>query len=74
MAAAAKKRAAQSVAGRSDSAAIKFLVFEDNGGDYYWTILGSDGESLAHSKSYATHDDAEYAARVVYDGAGAGGS
>jgi hypothetical protein len=32
MAAAAKKQAACSGAGRSDSAAITFVVFEDNGG------------------------------------------
>jgi uncharacterized protein YegP (UPF0339 family) len=74
MAAAAKKQAARSAAARSDSAAITFRVFEDNGGDYCWTILGSDGESLAHSRPYATHDDAESAARVVRDGAGSGGS
>jgi uncharacterized protein YegP (UPF0339 family) len=37
-------------------------VFEDNGGDYCWTILGSDGEGLAHSRPYATRDDAAHAA------------
>jgi uncharacterized protein YegP (UPF0339 family) len=59
-------------ASRSESAAITFLVFEDNGGDYCWTILGSDGESLGRSKPYATREDAADAARVVRDGAGAG--
>ena len=48
MSAAAKKsratrRAAQRAVGRSESAAITFLVFEDNGGDYCWTILDGDG-------------------------------
>jgi uncharacterized protein YegP (UPF0339 family) len=49
----------------SDSAPIRFLVFEDNGGDYRWTILGSGGESLAQSGSFSAYDDAEQAARVV---------
>jgi len=53
---------------------MSFLVFEDNGGDYCWSILGGDGESLAQSRSYATHDDAASAARVVRDGAGSAGS
>jgi uncharacterized protein YegP (UPF0339 family) len=75
MAAAVKKsRAARSPAARPDSAAMSFLVFEDNGGDYCWSILGGDGESLAQSRSYATHDDAASAARVVRDGAGSAGS
>jgi uncharacterized protein YegP (UPF0339 family) len=75
MATATKKtRGARQVARRADAAseseAIKFLVFEDNGGDYHWTILGSDGESLAQSVSFATYDDAQQAARIVRDGAG----
>ena len=70
MTAAAKKSRSRSVAARPDSAVITFLVSEDNGGDYSWTILGSDGESLAQSKRYATHDDAAHAARVVREGAG----
>jgi uncharacterized protein YegP (UPF0339 family) len=59
----ANRQVARRAAGRSESAAITFLVFEDNGGDYCWTILGSDGESLAHSRPYATHDDAAHAGR-----------
>lgn len=63
-------RANRRVARQSESAALTFLVFEDNGGDYYWTILGRDGDSLARSRPYATHDDAAHAARVLRDGAG----
>ena len=70
MTAAVKKSRSRSAAARPDSAAITFLVSEDNGGDYSWTILGSDGESLAQSRPYATHDDAAHAARVVREGAG----
>jgi uncharacterized protein YegP (UPF0339 family) len=61
---------AQGAAGRPESTAITFLVVEDNSGDYCWTILGGDGDSLAHSRPYATYDDAAHAARVVRDGAG----
>ncbi len=66
----AKRQIVRRAANRSGSGAITFLVFEDNGGDHYWTILGSAGESLAHSRPYPTHDDAAHAARVVRDGAG----
>lgn len=53
----------------SGPAAIEFLVFEDNAGDYRWTILGNRGESLAQSGTFATYDDAERAAHTVRDGA-----
>jgi uncharacterized protein YegP (UPF0339 family) len=52
------------------SAAITFLVFEDNGGSYRWTVRGPDRESLAHSGPDATHEEAAHAVRVVRDGAG----
>jgi uncharacterized protein YegP (UPF0339 family) len=56
--------------GKSESAAMAFVVFEDNDGDYHWTIVAAGGESLAQSGSFASHDDAERAARRVYEGAG----
>ena len=40
-----------------------------NGGSYRWTVLGRDGESLAHSWPYASHDEAAGAVRVVLGGA-----
>jgi uncharacterized protein YegP (UPF0339 family) len=66
----ANRQVPRRAGGRSESAALTFLVFEDNGGDYCWTILGSDGESVTHSRPYPTRDDAAHAARVVRDGAG----
>jgi uncharacterized protein YegP (UPF0339 family) len=54
----------------SESASLEFLVHRDNGGDYYWEIVGGNGESLAQSGTFASHEDAERAARCVYDGAG----
>jgi uncharacterized protein YegP (UPF0339 family) len=58
----------------SAPAANRYLVFEDNGGDFRWTILGSDGESLAQSGTFATYHDAQQAAAIVRDGAGSGGA
>ena len=54
----------------SEPASLEFLVHQDNGGDYHWEIVGEVGESLAQSGSFASHEDAERAARCVYDGAG----
>lgn len=55
----------------SKSALLEFLVFQDNGSDYYWEIVGERGESLARSGSFASHFEAERAAQRVYDDAGA---
>ncbi len=49
---------------------MEFLIFEDNGGRYHWTILDGAGESLAQSGGFSSHDEAEHAARVVRDNAG----
>lgn len=54
----------------AESAALTFLVFEDNGGSYHWTLLGTDGESLARSRPYATHEEAAHAALVARDSSG----
>lgn len=54
----------------SDSVSMEFLIVEDNGGDYHWTLLDRDGDSLARSPSFASHEHAEAAARVVLAGAG----
>jgi uncharacterized protein YegP (UPF0339 family) len=52
-----------------EPALMKFRVFEDNGGAYYWTIVSSSGETLTRSASFATYEDAQSAARVVHAGA-----
>ena len=54
----------------STSGSLEFLVYRDNGGDYHWEIVGEGGESLAQSRSFASHDDARRGARRVCDGAG----
>jgi uncharacterized protein YegP (UPF0339 family) len=50
---------------------MEFLIIEDNGGGYHWTIVDSGGESLAQSARFASYDEAEHAARVVRNHAGA---
>jgi uncharacterized protein YegP (UPF0339 family) len=54
----------------SDSVSMEFLIVEDNGGDYHWTLLDRDGNSLARSPSFASYEHTEDAARVVLAGAG----
>ena len=48
---------------------MEFLVFEDNGGDYHWTIVAGDGATLVRSGGFASYEDAERAATQVRDGA-----
>ena len=73
MATATKKARAAAGADRGAgvaSVSMEFLIIEDNGGDYHWTLLDRDGNSLARSPSFETYEHAEDAARVVLAGAG----
>jgi uncharacterized protein YegP (UPF0339 family) len=54
----------------SNSVSMEFVIVEDNGGDYHWTLLDRDGNSLARSPSFGSYEHAEDAARVVLAGAG----
>ena len=60
------KRAAVSA---SESAPVECVIVEDNCGEYHWTLLDRDGNSLARSPSFASYEQAEDAARVVLAGA-----
>jgi uncharacterized protein YegP (UPF0339 family) len=51
---------------------MEFLIFEDNGGDYYSTIVAGDGATLARSGSFGSYDEAEQGAQHVRDGAASG--
>jgi uncharacterized protein YegP (UPF0339 family) len=66
----APKPVAGGAAGVSETGPTEFQVFRDNGGEYHWTIVAGSGECLAQSGSFASHGDAERAARCVYEGAG----
>jgi len=48
---------------------MEFLVFEENGGDYHWTIVAGDGATLARSEGFGCYEDAERAATHVREGA-----
>ena len=48
---------------------MRFVVFEDNGGGYRWTIVASGGETLVLSASFASDEDARAAAHAVHAGA-----
>jgi uncharacterized protein YegP (UPF0339 family) len=48
---------------------MSFLVFEDNGGGYHWTIVADSGETLVQSASFGSYEEAKQAARIVRGGA-----
>jgi uncharacterized protein YegP (UPF0339 family) len=52
----------------SEPASLVFRTYRDNGANYHWEIVDSGGEVLAQSGSFASHDDAERAARDVHEG------
>jgi uncharacterized protein YegP (UPF0339 family) len=53
----------------SEASSLTFLIDQDNGGDYHWEIVDRGGAILVHSGSFASQNDAERAARYVYEGA-----
>jgi uncharacterized protein YegP (UPF0339 family) len=67
-----QSRAAGRLPGRAPEvsvpASMKFLIFEDNGGDHHWTIVAGDGATLVRSGSFGSYEDAERAAQHVRDG------
>ncbi len=63
-------RASRGARVASESAPMQFLIFEDNVGAYYWTLLDRNGNSLARSQSFPSYRDTEDAAHVVLAGAG----
>jgi len=66
----APRRATRGAVVASESVSMEFLIVEDNGGDYHWTLLDRDGNSLARSPSFASYELAKDAALVVLAGAG----
>jgi uncharacterized protein YegP (UPF0339 family) len=68
-----KSRAARQLARRAADATVpapmEFLIFEDNGGAYHWSLRAGDGAILAQSRGFASYDDAEHAAQRVRGGA-----
>jgi uncharacterized protein YegP (UPF0339 family) len=52
------------------SAAISFHVYEDNAGDYRWSLLNASGESLGQSEPFTSPAAARTAADLVRSAAG----
>ena len=50
-----------------EAASLEFRIYLDNGGCYSWEIVEVGGESVAHSASFVSRDEAERAARLVYE-------
>jgi uncharacterized protein YegP (UPF0339 family) len=65
----AKRKAQATARPPSKPAAMKFLVYEDNGGGYHWKIVAASGEALVQSASFASYEEAKQAARIVHRGA-----
>ena len=57
-------------ASAGSGAAMEFVIVEDNGGAFHWSVLESTGESLGQSQRFASYGAAEDAAHHVRDGAG----
>jgi uncharacterized protein YegP (UPF0339 family) len=65
----ANKKARAAPSSPPEPAPMKFLVVEDNGGGYHWTIVAGGGETLVQSASFASYEKAKQAARIVHGGA-----
>jgi peptidoglycan hydrolase-like protein with peptidoglycan-binding domain len=51
-----------------EPAPVMFLLYEDNSGGYYWTIVTDGGQVLARSARFASYEEANVAADIVYRG------
>lgn len=47
---------------------MEFLIFEDNAGEYHWTIVAGDGATLARSGGFASYDHAKQAVEQIRHG------
>jgi uncharacterized protein YegP (UPF0339 family) len=47
---------------------LEFLIFEDNAGDYHWTVVAGDGATLARSGGFASYDYAKQAVEQIRHG------
>ena len=50
----------------SEFGPVKFLLYQDNAGGYYWTIVDDRGEVLARSTGFASYPEANFAADIVH--------
>jgi hypothetical protein len=55
--------------GVSAPASMKFLSFEENGGDFHWAIVTASGDDRVQSATLVSYEEAKQAAGVVCSGA-----
>lgn len=60
----AGRKARGADASESEPAPIRFVVYEDNGGSFRWSIVDVDGASLAESAPFTSNEEARQAARI----------
>ncbi len=51
---------------------MTFKVRKSTNGQYYFTVVASNGKTLAHSETYHNKTDATHAANVIKSEAGSG--
>ena len=50
----------------SQPSSMEFVVSEDTGGSNHWTIVAASGEILVQCASFASHEEAKQAARIMH--------
>jgi uncharacterized protein YegP (UPF0339 family) len=65
----AMRKARSAPSSLPESASMTFLIYEDNGGGYHWTLVADGGETLVRSASFRSYEDARQAAGIVHRGA-----
>jgi len=50
----------------TDLGPVKFILYQDNGGGYYWTIVDAGGEVIARSVGFLSYAEANFAADIVH--------
>ena len=63
------RKARSTLSSLREPASMTFLIYEDNGGGYHWTIVADGGEILVRSPGFGSYEEAEQAAGVVHRGA-----
>ncbi len=63
-----KGRTTPETSPKPEPAPVSFVLYEDNSGGYYWTIVSDGGRVLARSSRFASYEEANVAADTVYRG------
>jgi uncharacterized protein YegP (UPF0339 family) len=69
MATATQKTRAGAGTKKRGAASMEFLIDQDNGGTFHWTLFDRHGKSLGRSSGFASYKHAHDGASVVIAGA-----